>query len=137
MAVENYTSASTDPFTLVPYEIGPGRSVLRARERDAPGFYALISDAQAQTIPLVPETAHMTFSIFQDGNTKVIGSHVIAGRVGLNFWYLANVGHIPDAEPGSPRPILELIDNVAAHMLLRYFTGEGVIETCNDARFDG
>ena len=137
MAIENYTLASTDPVALVPCETGPGRSAWRAKEPDAPGLFALIFDAQAETIPLAPETACMAFSIFEEGNAKAIGSHQIEGRIGLNFWYLTNVGHAPDAEPGGPRPILELIDNVAAHMLLRYFTGESIIETGNDPTLAG
>lgn len=121
MAIENYTRASSDPVALVPCETGPGRSAWCAKEQDAPGLFALISDAQAETIPLAPETACMTFSIFEEGNDKAIGSHLIVGRAGLNNWCLMNVGHMPDAEPDGPRPILELVYNVAGHLLLRHF----------------
>lgn len=128
MTIENNTRGSTDPVALVPCGTGPGRSAWRAEEPDAPGLFALIADAQTETIPLAPETAHMTFSIFEEGNDKAIGSHHIEGRAGLNGWILANVGHLPDAEPDGPRPILELIDNVAAHLLLRFYAGEGAHE---------
>jgi len=125
-SLENYTRASNDPVALVPCETGPGRSAWRAKEPDAPGLFALISSTQSAAIPLAPETDSMTFSVFEEGNDKAIGSHVIEGRQGLNFWYLKNVGHEPDKESGGPRPIPEFIDDVAAHLLLRYFVGEAI-----------
>lgn len=72
-------------------------------------------------IPLAPETDDITIAIFEEGVKETLGSVVIDGRAGLNLWYLKNVGHEPDKEPGGPLPILNLIDNVAAHLLLRYY----------------
>lgn len=41
-------------------------------------------------------------------------------RAGLCRWYVQNVGHVPDEEPDGPRPIRQLIEDVAAHMLPRF-----------------
>lgn len=121
MAIENFTSASTYPTTLVPCETGPGRFAWLAKEQDAPGLFGLIYRTENHVIPLAPETDSMTFTIFEAGTEKPLGTHIIEGRGGLNSWYRSNVGHAPDEELDGPRPILELIDNVAAHLLLRHF----------------
>lgn len=110
-----------DAVSLVPCQTGPGSTAWRATERDAPGLFALISDEHGMAIPLAPETGDITIAIFEEGVKETLGSVVLDGRAGLNRWYWANVGHEPDKEPGGPLPILNLIDNVAAHLLLRYY----------------
>lgn len=132
MTIENFTHASTNPVSLVPCKTGPGRTAWRAIEGDAPGLFAHIYSSQSLVIPLAPETDSLTIAIVEAGTEKVLGTHVIEGRAGLNCWYHRHVGFEPDKEPGGPRSILELIDNVAAHLLLRYFAGECVIETSSD-----
>lgn len=121
MAIGNITSASTDPTTLVSCVTGSGRSTWLAKERDAPGLFGHIYRTESYVIPLAPETDSMTVTIFEVGTKKPLGTHIIEGRSGLNSWYRANVGHAPDEEPDGPRPILELIEDVAAHLLLRHF----------------
>lgn len=96
----------------------------RAIERDAPGLFALISNGDG-TAPPTPETGDITIAIFDETVEETLGSIVIDGRPGLNTWYLKNVGHEPDKEPGGELvPIMELLNNVAGHLLLRYYEGE-------------
>ena len=121
MAIENFTSASTDPMTLVRCETGPGRSTWLAKEQDAPGLFGHIYRTENHVIPLAPETDSMTFTIFIVGKETPLGIHIIEGRSGLNSWYQSNVGHMPDGETDGPLPIHELVYNVACHLLLRYF----------------
>lgn len=120
-AAQNHSPSEADRVSLVPVETAPGCTAWRATEPDAPGLFALISDEHALAIPLAPETDDLTIAIFDEGVEETLGSIEIDGRAGLNRWYLQNVGHEPDKEPDGPRPILELIDNVASHLLLRYF----------------
>lgn len=111
------------PFTLV--NTGPGMAAWRADERDAPGLFALISNGDGTTPPVAPETGDITIAIFDETVEETLGSIVIDGRPGLNTWYLTNVGHEPDKEPrGELVPIIELLNNVAGHLLLRYYEGE-------------
>lgn len=78
--------------------------------------------------PNAPETDTMTFAVYEEGVDTPLGTHVIVGRPGLNQFYLMNVGHEPDKEPDGARPILQFVDDVAAHLLLRYFVGEAIEE---------
>jgi hypothetical protein len=96
----------------------------RATEFDAPGLFALITTGA--DVPNAPETDTMTFAVYEEGVNMPLGAHVIVGRPGLNQFYLTNVGHEPDKEPDGARPILQFIDDVAAHLLLRYFVGEAI-----------
>lgn len=121
MTIENYSRGSSDPVALTRCETGTGRSAWRAIDADAPGLFAFISSEHGTTVPLAPETDRMCFAIYEEGAQKPTWSIDIVGRVGLNSWYLTNIGHAPDAEPDGLRPILELIYNIAGHLLLQYF----------------
>lgn len=110
-----------DAVSLVPYETGPGTMAWRTSEPDAPGLFALISDEHGVAIPVAPETDDMTIAIFAEDVNETLGSIIIDGRAGLNRWYMRHVGYLPDLEPGGPLPIMKLIDDVAGHLLLRYF----------------
>lgn len=110
--------------SLVPCQTGPGCTAWRATEPDAPGLFALISDSQGLAIPLAPETEDLTIAIFDEDVDETLGSIDLDGRAGLNRWYLTHVGYLPDMEPDGPLPIMQLIENVAAHLLLRYFDDE-------------
>lgn len=114
-----------EPHSLVIHRTGLGSTAWRATEPDAPGLFAFIYDASCMAIPLAPETDDLTFAVIDEGTNETLGLIVIAGRAGLNDWYLANVGHLPDKEPDGQVPIMNLIDNVAAHLLLRYFEQGG------------
>lgn len=121
-AIHNETGSPL-PFTLV--DTGPGTAAWRAVERDAPGLFALISNGEGTAPPIAPETDDITIALFDEGVEETLGSVVIDGRAGLNIWYLKNVGYMPDKEPGGELvPIMELLNNVAGHLLLRYYEGE-------------
>lgn len=100
---------------------GKSNAAWRVNEPDAPGLFALIADQGGSASPLEPETDDFTISIFLDGVAETIGFVEIDGRAGLNRWYMTNVGHEPDKEADGPLPIRQLIGNVAAHLLLRYY----------------
>lgn len=100
---------------------GLGSTAWRFDEPDAPGLFALVYDARTMTIADRPETDRLTFVLFEDSVNNPVGTIEINGRAGLNSWYQAHVGHAPDKEPDGPLPIVQLIENVAAHLLLRYF----------------
>lgn len=99
-------------------------SAWRATEPDAPGLYALISDGHGLAIPLAPETEDLTIAIFDEQVEETLGSIEVYGREGLNRWYLQNVGHAPDQEADGPRPIMELINDVACHLMLRFYEAD-------------
>lgn len=103
-----------------------GSTAWRFTEPDAPGLFALVYDARTMTIAERPETDRLTFVLFEESVTNPVGTIEINGRPGLNSWYQAHVGHAPDMEPDGPVPIMQLIENVAAHLLLRYFE-EGLL----------
>ena len=114
-------SADQSPLSLVLTETEPNCTAWRATETDAPGLFALISSNHGTSIPVTPDTDDMTIAIFDEGVDETLGSIEVSGRAGLNRWYMLNVGHEPDSGPDGLLPILELIDNVASHLLLRYF----------------
>ena len=119
--MKNPHTSSSNPVSPVPVQTGPGSTAWRATEPDAPGLFALISDGEGLTIPMAPETDDLTIAIFDEGVEEALGSVVIDGRAGLNRWYLKNIGHEPDEGPEGPLPIMQLIDQVAGHLLLRQF----------------
>jgi len=114
-----HTSQKPSPLSL--YKPSDATSAWRATEPDAPGLFALISDGQGLAIPLAPETGDLTIAIFDETIEETLGSIEVDGREGLNRWYLRNVGHRPDDEPDGPRPIMELINDVACHLMLRFY----------------
>lgn len=122
MDKENHVAATVDKdVSLALYKTGPDSMAWRASEPDAPGLFALVSCEHGMAIPLAPETDTMIIAIFDVGVVETLGSIEIDGRAGLNCWYLMNIGHEPDKEPDGPLPIMQLIDNVACHLLLRYY----------------
>lgn len=107
--------------SLIPYKTSPASMAWRATEPDAPGLFALVSCEHGMAIPLEPETDNMIIAVFDNGVEETLGSLEVDGRAGLNRWYLLHVGYEPDKEPDGPLPIMQLIDDVAAHLLLRYY----------------
>lgn len=103
------------------HKSGLGSTAWRFNEPDAPGLFALVYDAGGMKIADRPETDRLTFVLFEDSVNDPVGAIEIGGRAGLNSWYETHVGHAPDKEPDGPVPIMQLIGNVAAHLLLRYF----------------
>lgn len=103
------------------HKSGLGSTAWRFDEPDAPGLFALVYDTRTVTIAESPETDKMTFVLFEGSVDEPVGTIEIEGRVGLNLWYLENVGHEPDKEPDGLLPIMRLVENVAAHLLLRFF----------------
>lgn len=102
------------------HKSGLGSTAWRFDEPDAPGLFALVYDARDTKIVERPETDPLTFVLFEESVNDPIGTVEIFGRFGLNFWYQVHVGHMPDNEPDGPLPIMQLIENVASHLLLRY-----------------
>lgn len=103
------------------YKSGLGNTAWRFDEPDAPGLFALVYDAGSMKIPERPETDRLAFVIFEDSVDDPVGAIEIGGRAGLNCWYLSRVGHAPDKEHDEPLPIMQLIEDVTGHLLLRYF----------------
>jgi len=103
-----------------------GSTAWRLKEPDAPGLVALVYNAGSMKIADSPETDRLTFVLFEDSFNDPVGAIEIVGRAGLNSWYQTHVGYVPDHEPDGPDPIMQLIENVAAHLLLRYFE-EGLL----------
>jgi hypothetical protein len=103
------------------HKSGLGSTAWRFDEPDAPGLFALVYDTRSMAIAERPETDRLTFALIEQSVNDPVGTVEIEGRSGLNLWYLANVGHEPDKEPDGPLPVMQLIENVAAHLLLRYF----------------
>lgn len=93
-----------------------GQPVLHVKESDAPTLYALVTWAKGHSNP---ETHSMTISVLMEEEYEEIAQTVLTGRAGLITWYIENVGYSPDEDRGSPTPILELVDLVASHLLLR------------------
>jgi hypothetical protein len=114
-------TAHENATSIVAYETAKGSMAWRATEPDAPGLFAIIADEAGTAIPLAPETDDMIIAIFDEDLPETLGSIEIDGRAGLNRWYLQQVGHIPDKESAEPVPIMELIQNVASHLMLRYY----------------
>lgn len=102
------------------HKSGLGSTAWRFEEPDAPGLFALVYDARSMKIADRPETDRLTFVLFEESVNDPIGNIEIVGRPGLNFWFQIHVGHMPDNEPDGPLPIIQLIENVASHLLLRY-----------------
>jgi hypothetical protein len=98
----------------------------RLKEPDAPGLIALVYDAESKRIADRPETDRLTFVLLEGSVNDPVGAIEIDGRAGLNSWYQTHVGYVPDNEPDGPVSIMQLIENVAAHLLLRYFE-EGLL----------
>lgn len=117
-----FSAAGIPPgVSLVAYTSGLGSTAWQASEPDAPGLFALVYATEYLKIPIDPNTEDLTFAVFRGSGNESIGTFNIEGRAGLNLWYREHVGYEPDKEPDGEVPILELIDNVAGHILLRCF----------------
>lgn len=87
-------------------------------EFDAPGYTAYITDASNMAAPHEPETSEIRFTIRSNSSVEPVVVVIANGRAGLIEWYVENVGYDPDADEGII-PILELVERVAGHLLLR------------------
>ena len=101
------------------YHTGGGCWAYQVQEPDAPGLYALITVPDGAAIPETPEVDPMMIGIYSEEDSDDLGLTTLTGRIGLIEWYEAHVGYSPDADIGSLTPILELMDRVASHLLLR------------------
>lgn len=110
------------------YSTSESTTAWRTTERDAPGLFAIITDEKGLAVPAAPDTDNMIIAIFDETLPETIGSFEIDGREGLNRWYLLNIGHEPDKEGDGPLPIMDLISNVAGHLMLRYYEGDAVAD---------
>jgi hypothetical protein len=115
------------------HKSGFGSTAWRLNEPDAPGLFALVYNAGSMKIAESPETDRLTFVLFEGSVNDPVGTVQIGGRVRLNSWYQTYVGYTPDEEPDGPVPIMQLIENVATHLLLRYFE-EGLLPMRNNAK---
>lgn len=111
-------------FRLEEHATSESTAAWRAFEPDAPGLFAIITDEHGLAVPPAPETDDMIIAIFDETVPETLGSIEIDGRAGLVRWYVANVGHDPDGEPDGPRPIMELINDDACHLMLRFHQEE-------------
>lgn len=99
---------------------GGGCTAYQVTEPDAPRLYALVTETASASIPENPETDSMEIGLYSEDDSDPQGPTIEAeGRKGLIAWYVKNVGHDPDEDQGFPVAILELIDRVASHLLLR------------------
>jgi hypothetical protein len=103
------------------YKTSDTTTAWRVEEPEAPGMFAIIADGTGNRVPVDPEVDDMILALFDDQVPETLGSVEIDGRAGLNRWYELNVGFRPDDEGDGPLPIQELIQNVAHHLLLRYY----------------
>lgn len=92
----------------------------RVQEPDAPHLYAL---ATFPNLPAPrPETDTLLIRVYREDGTAALGRGIrLCGRQGLLSWYAANVGYNPDQDNGGPHRILDLLDWVASHLLLRAY----------------
>lgn len=104
---------------LEDYHTGGGCMAWRLTEPDAPGLFALVTDECGTHIPTEPDTENLIIGICDVELEDPLMVLETDGRAGLCLWYVRNVGHDPDKEPDGPRPIRQLIEDVATHMLLR------------------
>lgn len=96
-----------------------GGHAFTSEEQDAPGFKTYITNESLDGLPQDPENEPIQFCVFAPKSTEPEPiSTVVHGRAGLVKWYLENVGFDPDTESGEQLPIGQLIENVAAHMML-------------------
>jgi type II secretory pathway pseudopilin PulG len=100
-------------------DLGNGVTVYRVTDNSAPGYFAYVTDASRRRIPADPENETMRFSVFHEDKPEPLKVAELTGRAGLLAWYVENVGYDPDADNGSPLPVLDLIDRVAGHLMFR------------------
>jgi hypothetical protein len=91
----------------------------RLTEPDAPGLFALVTDEGGIHIPTEPHTENLIIGLCNVELQDPLMMLEIDGRSGLCRWFVQNVGYDPDKEPDGPRPIRQLIEDVAIRMLLR------------------
>lgn len=108
---------------------GGGCTAYRVDEPDAPGLYALVTDDVGLNAPSNPEEDTMLIGLYsvETGEQEPLpevdhekdGVLTVIGRDGLLAWYREHVGYSPDEDIGGTTPILKLLDDVSAHLLLR------------------
>lgn len=102
------------------HHTGGGCMAYEVIESDAPGLYALITESEHPALPNAPETDTMSIGVYSDvDNSEALSLTMVTGRAGLLDWYKIEVGYSPDEDIGGQTPILELMDRVASHLLLR------------------
>lgn len=108
-------------MTITRHMTGGGCTAYLVTEPDAKGFYALVTDEDGSRIPVAPETEKMLIGAYhqeQDGETLSLIE--VEGRAGLINWYKEHVGYDPDEDIDGTTMMLELLDRVASHILLRH-----------------
>ncbi len=101
------------------YHTGGGCMAYHVQEPDAPGLYALITAPDGAALPENPEFDPMMIGVYREESSDNMGLTTLAGRLSLIEWYEEHVGYSPDEDISGQTPILELMDRVASHLLLR------------------
>ena len=100
-----------------------GMAVLSVEEMDAPGYRAIIRTTFPEQLKALPEVGDITFIILLDGPETTVREVQLNGRSGLIDWYLNEVGFSPDEDGEEITPMLDLLERVASHLLLRAYAG--------------
>lgn len=100
--------------------IGEGSAYVLAEASEAPGYEALITDWPRFCIPADASVDTTSITIYADASSEPDHRYSVdlAGRASMIRWYVENVGHDPDEDAGTI-PILELVERIASHLLLR------------------
>lgn len=105
-------------MTLQLIETGGQDCAYTLVDPDAPGYKAYVTNADYTGVPCNPEQGEIRFEIYPDNSSESVLSFAAQGRKDLIAWYVRHVGHDPDEDEG-PATILDLMERVGAHLLLR------------------
>lgn len=102
------------------YHTGGGCRAHEVTEPDAPGLYVLITDIECPDLPSDPEKDSMSIGVYsEDDNSEALTLLAVTGRAGLLDWYIKEIDYSPDDDIGGLTPIMDLLDRVGSHLLLR------------------
>lgn len=106
---------------LSTWTTGGGCMALGCEMPYSKGGKVMVTDAGGMAIPTDPETELMLVGAYPEASEEEGTVVEIQGREGLNRWYLEKVGYSPDTDAGFPKPILELLMDVAEMHYLHTF----------------
>ena len=98
-----------------------GMAVFSVEEMDAPGYRAIIRATFPEQLKTLPEDGEITIIIMPESSETTVQEVQLNGRSGLIDWYLNEVGFSPDEDGEEITPMLNLLDRVASHLLLRAY----------------